>query len=124
MRTCAGIQQTRSCVARRSHRTARRCAEEPAIVCTRTKRVTVLLGWQRCVPGARSAGPSTDDRHADIVPVVDHDAAVGVDGVGRLSGEVAEHRGIAGSGRVVYIDVLGVRIDPNPVPYIAASSTI
>src|SRR6516165_8150743 len=91
------IQQPGSRVACQSRGAARSCAEEPAIIRARTKGIAILLSCRR-VPGTGSAGSPSDDRHAGIVPVVNHDAAVCVDGAGRLSGEIIECRGIAGSG--------------------------
>ena len=92
------IQQPGSRVACQSRGAARRCAEELAIIRGRAKGIAALLSCCRCVPGAGSAGSPSDDRHAGVVPVVYRDSAVGVDGTGRLSGEVTERRGIAGSG--------------------------
>jgi len=91
------IQQPGSRVACQSRGAARSCAEEPAIIRARTKGIAILLSCRR-VPGTGSAGSPSDDRHAGVVPVVYRDSAVGVDGTGRLSGEVTERRGIAGSG--------------------------
>jgi hypothetical protein len=55
VRSAAGIQQTGGRVARRSRKASRRCAEEPAIIGVRAKRVAVSLGRHRRLPGAGSA---------------------------------------------------------------------
>jgi hypothetical protein len=55
VRSAAGIQQTGGRVARRSRKATRRCAEEPAIIRVRAKRVAVSLGRHRRLPGAGSA---------------------------------------------------------------------
>lgn len=122
--SCADIQQPGSRVTCWSCRTTRRGPKEPAIIGTQTKRIAVPLGRQRSVPGTDSSGPSADDRHTDIVPVVYHDAAVGVDLAGRLPSEVINRRGITSGRYTVYVDVLAIRVDPNPVLHVAAGGTI
>ena len=72
--------------------------KSPAAVRARTNGIAVLLGWRGRISGAGSAGSPFDVRHVGIVPFVYHDAVVGVGLAGRLSGEVTERRGIAGSG--------------------------
>lgn len=124
VRPCAGIQQPGGRIARGSRRAARRCAEEPAVIRVRAERITVSLGRHRPLPGAGSTGPPPDDRNADIIPVVDDDTTVGIGRIGRLPGEVINRRGIAGGSDIVYVDILAIRVDPNPVPHIAAGRAI
>ena len=41
-----------------------------------------------------------------------------------ISGEIINRRGIAGRRHIVYVDVLAIRVDPNPVPHVAAGGAI
>ena len=59
-----------------------------------------------------------------LFPVVYHDTAVSVGRVCRLSGEIINRRGITGGPQIVYVDVLAIRVDPNPVPHVAAGGAI
>jgi hypothetical protein len=120
----AGIEERRGRVARRPREAARGGAEEPAIVRVRTKGVAVSLGGRRSVPRADSAGAAPEDRHADIVAVVDDDPAVSVGRAGRLPGEGVDRRRIASGRYTVDIDVLAIGVDPDPVLHIPASRAI